>query len=91
VRLACPAGEPLCAGTLTVTTAKRLRGRRVKLGSARFRLAGGATRRVAVKLSRPKRRLVRRLGRVRVKLAVSAQDEAGNRATTRRTVWLTAT
>jgi hypothetical protein len=66
------------------------RARRVKLGSARFRIAGGATRRIAVKLSRKHQRLVLRLRRVRVNLDVSALDQAGNRATTRRTVWLTA-
>jgi len=88
VRLACPAGEPRgCAGRLTITTVRRAR--RVKLGSARFRIAAGAKRRVTVKLSRSNRRLERRLGRVRVKLVVSALDQAGNRATTRRTVWLT--
>jgi Fungalysin metallopeptidase (M36) len=95
VQLACPAGEPgVCAGTLTITTARRVRAarraRRVKLGSARFRIAGGATREIAVKLSRSNQRLVRRLRRVRVNLDVSALDQAGNRATTRRAVWLTA-
>ncbi|HEX5780923.1 MAG TPA: M36 family metallopeptidase [Solirubrobacteraceae bacterium] len=85
VRLACPGG-PVCAGRVTLTTARRIRGARVRLGSARFTIAGGTTRRIAVKLSRPNRRLVRRLRRVRVNLEVSAAD----RATTRRTVWLTA-
>jgi hypothetical protein len=94
VQLACPAGEPVCTGTLTITTAGQVRAarraRRVKLGSARFRIAGGASRRVAVKLSRSNLWLVRRLRRVRVNLEVNARDLAGNRATTRRTVWLTA-
>jgi hypothetical protein len=95
VTLACPAGEPGdCAGTLTIKTAGRVRAarkaRRVKLGSARFTIAPGTSRRIAVKLSRSNRRLVRRLARVRVNLVVTARDQAGNRATTRRTVWLAA-
>jgi extracellular elastinolytic metalloproteinase len=91
VQLACPSGEPgACAGRVTITRAAARKARRIRLGSARFTIAAGERRRVAVRLSRTGRRLVRRHGRLRVRVVVTARDQAGNRATTGRTVWLTA-
>ncbi len=53
VRLACPRGRRACAGTVRLFTAARA----VRLGRTHFRLAGGTSRRVRIKLS--KQRLYR--------------------------------
>ncbi len=67
VRLRCPRARAACAGTVQLFTAARP----VRLGRTRFRLAGGRSRAVRVKLS--KKRL-RRLHRRSVRVVVRVTD-----------------
>jgi PKD domain len=96
VALTCPKREfsGPCAGRLTLKTLRKLerpgaaRAKRIKLGSARFRIRAGRTVKVQVRLSRANRRLVAALGRVRVSAAATVRDQAGNRGAARRAVQL---
>jgi hypothetical protein len=82
VRLSCPATEPSgCAGTLRLETAgmvRLARARKLTLGKAAFKMSGGSTVGVKVRLSKAKQRLVSRLGRLSVRAIVLARDSAGN-------------
>jgi hypothetical protein len=99
VRVACPASEARgCRAVVRLTSAARLRlraglvtvRRRVALGHAAVHLGGGHGRLVTVTVPRAERPLVVRLGRLRVRIAVTATDASGNRATTTRVVLLRA-
>ena len=85
VRLACEhSGPVVCAGTLRLATARRVRDpsrsggpRRVRLGARRFSIRAGRPALVRVRLSREGRRLVRRLGRVDVRATATGRDPQG--------------
>lgn len=84
VKLSCPASEPGgCTGTLTLVSDKAFASarKRVSLGTARFSIAAGKTAVVKVRLSRAGQRLLKRLGRVRARLTLTAADKAGNTST----------
>ncbi len=75
VRVKCGAAEPeRCRGMLRLYTGRR----KLKIGSARFRIAPGRTARVRVKLSRRGGRLLVRAGRLRVLAVARARDSSGN-------------
>jgi hypothetical protein len=78
--LACPSDETSCSGTVAVTA----KGKR--LGSAKFRIAGGKSKVVKVKLSP---RLVK-AGRIRLSVTLKAADAAGNAQTAVRKLALKA-
>jgi YD repeat-containing protein len=81
--VACPAGERLCLGRLSLRT----RGARSSaVGSREFRLAGGERAQIRVLLSRSARRAVKRRGRLAIRITLSVRDAAGNAATARRTL-----
>ena len=81
--VACPAGERLCTGRLSL----RSRGARsAAVGSRTFMLAGGDRAQVRVLLSRAARRSVKRRGRLSVRITASVRDAAGNAATAQRTL-----
>jgi hypothetical protein len=61
---------------VTLQTAAR---KRVRLGKARFRIAGRQTRTVTVRVSKPGRALIRRKGRLRVRVLVTGIDKTGNK------------
>jgi hypothetical protein len=94
IRLACPRNETSCRGTLTIETAQKLSGRDSRrllaqsfvLGKANFKLAGGESREIEVRLSKRGRDLVHDLGRLRARAVVKARDAAGNSKTTTRVV-----
>ena len=84
VKVTCPASEPGgCTGKLALVSDKAFASarKRVSLGTATFKIAGGKTAVVKVRLSRAGQRLLKRLGRVRARLTVTASDTAGNSAT----------
>jgi hypothetical protein len=64
--------------------------RLVPLGHAAARLAGGRSRTVVVVVPPAGRRLAARVHRLRVRIAVTAADAAGNRVTVTRVVALRA-
>ena len=84
VRVSCPRGERVCRVDL------RLRRRGAALAGKRFRVAGGTTRRVSLRLNRDARRRLVRSGLLRVVAVAAARDAAGNRATTRTRIRLQA-
>jgi hypothetical protein len=96
VRIRCPASEltGLCAGKLTLKTAKRVevgaRPRIVTLGKKRVRVTRGRAVFATVKLSRQGRRVVAKLENIRVRATIRARDRVGNVATTRRSFVLEA-
>jgi hypothetical protein len=89
VRVRCPRSERVCTGTLTL---RRARGKRAAtpggrgsrarvLGRAPFRVSGGRSRDVRVRLSARGRRVLRRVRRLRVTATAVVRDDAGNTAT----------
>jgi hypothetical protein len=80
-RVSCPAASPGdCTGRLTVRTANRVRLARVsvvlRLGSARYNLAPGATKTLEVKLPNGIKCLADRKGHLKV-LVVASTGRAG--------------
>ncbi|KKL09760.1 hypothetical protein LCGC14_2562640, partial [marine sediment metagenome] len=103
--LSCPSSEPGgCTGKVTLksrgkvrvstsglgTARKRARKRKVTLGSKSFRIAGGKSAVVKVRLSKKNRRLLRKLRRIRARATVKASDTAGNARTRAKNVTLKA-
>ncbi len=87
VKLACPASEasPPCSGKLALKTAKKVpfRGhrRRLALAKASFKVGAGETKKVRLKLAKPKARLVAHHRKARkVKAIARVHDAAGNHA-----------
>jgi uncharacterized repeat protein (TIGR01451 family) len=100
VRLTC-AGPRVCAGTITVTTAKpvkaskkarkKKRKRRIaKLGSKKFSIQGNRQKKVLVPLGKGKVKLLRKLKRVRAKAAIREIDLKGHPRVSTRTFMLRA-
>jgi hypothetical protein len=75
--VSCPRGERVCHVDL------RLRRRGATLAGKAFRVSGGQTRRVSLRLRRGARRQLLRSGSLRVVVLEMARDAAGNRAATR--------
>src|SRR4051812_6336718 len=74
VRLTCPAGSGGCSGRLTLrATAKP----RKKLGSARFTIAAGRGKRVAVRLNGAAMKRLGKRGRLKANAVAVARDGAG--------------
>jgi virginiamycin B lyase len=75
--LKCPLAETLgCHGSVALQTAARPR---LSLGRARFRIRGGQTRSVTVRVNKSGRALTRRKGRLRVRVLVTGIDKTGNK------------
>jgi hypothetical protein len=93
VALNC-SGSRDCAGTVILTTSKRVRyakrKRVVRLASRKFEIAAGRTRKVRVRISRRKMRLLRRLRRVSTDVTVRDRDRAGRARVGTRTILLRA-
>ena len=79
----CPATETRCAGVATVKAVGRRGKRRVRvaLGSFTLQVAGGETEVLAKRLSRKRLRAVRKLKKVRLRVALDVVDASGNRTT----------
>jgi hypothetical protein len=94
--LSCPSSEPGgCAGILVLETLDKVwtkgggrtrRKRRVKLGQSSFRIAGGKTALVKVRLGVSSQRLLRKLRKLRVVATIEARDQTGNARTTKVTL-----
>jgi Ca2+-binding RTX toxin-like protein len=92
IRLSAPAGASgNSTGSLTVRTAKAVRLGRLKavlqLGSARYRIAPGASRTIKVKVPKGTNRLAGRQGGLKVR-AVASTGRSGNLATSSRRLTL---
>jgi hypothetical protein len=78
--IACPAAEELCRGSVTLTARVAHRHHRAtgarRLGTTRFRIAGGDSRKVSVTLSKAARRFL--AGGGAATATVVARDEDGN-------------
>jgi len=89
VALTCPGDEVSgpCQGRLRLRTIRRFerpRGavaKRIRLGSKRFRIPAGRTRKVRIKLSKANRRLLTARRRLRVGATAAVHDQAGNSRT----------
>jgi hypothetical protein len=90
--LACPASEPGgCLGSLSLETVGGVRaGKKIKLGKGAFRIAGGRSAAVPLRLSKRNRSLIRKLRKVQVLVIVAARDQVGNATTTRKKLTLKA-
>jgi hypothetical protein len=84
LRVNCPRGERLCRIEL------RMRRGGSTLARKDFRVAGGETRRVSLRLRRGARRALVSSSPLRVIAVATARDAAGNRATTRTRIRLVA-
>lgn len=94
VRITCPASETRCAGKVTVfsiavRTAKlRALRREVRLAGGSYRLAGGATTTVTMRLTATGQRLLRSAKRFRARAYGVTRDAAGNVGTSSVTATL---
>jgi hypothetical protein len=83
VKVACPAGETVCEGTVSVKTLGAViagpgaRASVLLLASGRFRVAGGHVVSVRLRLSRRAAALLARKGKLRVRVLIVAHDPAG--------------
>lgn len=93
----CPATEKTCTGKVTLRTqgvfaaiAKKHRGRdkRRVLGSASYRLKGGETKKVRVKINKYGRALLRKHQDVKARATFETKDAAGNKTTTAQIITL---
>ena len=83
IRLGCPLTEPLgCRGRVRLVRVPRggarTKAARLRLGSAAFRIGGGQTRAVVVRLTPRARALLRARSALRVRAVARAVDAAGN-------------
>jgi PKD repeat protein len=83
VRVTCPATERSCSGALAL---RSLGARASALGGKSFRLGGGQSATLRIKLSQASQRLVKRSGTVRTLATARARDAAGNAGTSTRRV-----
>lgn len=96
VRVSCPGSQAGgCTGVLKLKTARkvgtRVGGRRkrvFKLGVRSFRVPGGRTGVVKVRVSRNAQAVLRRLRRVRIVATVTTREQTGKRRTDRRSLTL---
>ena len=93
IKVSCPASSAgNCTGSLAVRTANRVKLAGLKaalrLGSARYDIAAGASRTLKVKLAKGSRRLADDKGRLKV-LAVASTGPAGKIARSSRRLTLT--
>jgi hypothetical protein len=94
VKLTCPRGQSYCDGRLELqtllafATGAHHRRRPLTLGTRAFRLSGGHTRKLTVKLAAASLRKLRGSRSVDVVITARARDRAGRAATTRRRVVL---
>jgi Ca2+-binding RTX toxin-like protein len=71
VKLACPAVESVCGGTMTVKTVRRIAKRFIQLGRLNYRLRGGQTHVYRPKIAKGDRRPLKRARRVKVRTIVT--------------------
>jgi len=83
VRVACPAGETRCAGSVTLRTAGRVGGARRTLGKQAFRVPAGGRRTVRLRVSASLAQLLQRRASVPVAAVVVSRDAEGTTVTTR--------
>ena len=94
LKLACPAGETSCAGTVTLRTlgavpATAHAGKRVlTLAAGSFTVVGGKIAAVTLRLSARARALLARMHVLRVQAVIVAHDPAGATHTTQAVVTL---
>jgi hypothetical protein len=92
VRVSCPAGETSCAGTITLRSIGAAGARRriepLTIATGRFRVSGGHTVAVELRLSARARRLMRRRHKLRAKVTIAARDPKGASHTSVATVTL---
>jgi hypothetical protein len=74
VAVSCPAGSGGCTGKLVLTARAAPH---KKLGSASFKIAAGATKRVSVKLNAAARAQIKRNHKLKATAAANAADAAG--------------
>jgi invasion protein IalB len=76
--VACPAGERLCTGRVSLTSKGR------SAGARQFRLAGGQRSQVRILLTSSAKRTVRNRHRLTVRVTATTRDAAGNQGIARR-------
>jgi hypothetical protein len=81
-------GCPACSATLTITTRKRFKGKRVRVGLVRFTIGPSGATKLKVKLAKAGAKLFVRLRRVPVTLTLAVRNAAGATATANRKVTL---
>jgi hypothetical protein len=92
--VSCPAGEQSCSGTVTVTTLRPVTGarasiakkrkrkpKRANLGTTSYRLDGGQSKKVRVRINKRGRKLVLRRHNLPVKATFKTKDSSGNKST----------
>jgi hypothetical protein len=75
-------GCAACSGTLVIDSAKKFKGKRVRIARVRFAIGPSGTAKLKVKLSRAGAKLLKRLRRVPVVLTLTVGDATGATAST---------
>jgi hypothetical protein len=91
--VSCPASEPGgCLGSLSLETVLQVRAgkKKVKLGKGSFRVAGGKSAAVKLRLSKKNRSLVKKLRKIKVLVIIDARDQVGNAKTSSKKLVLKA-
>jgi hypothetical protein len=90
--VSCPVGESVCSGRVRLDLLAGGKSARAaakaSLGTATYRLKGGETKQVRVKLNQRGKRLLKKRKKLRVKATFRTRDGAGNVATTSQIVTL---
>jgi hypothetical protein len=89
LKVTCPAGTAgSCAGTIRLQTAKRVRGKLIRVGTAKFSVQPGQTTNVGIKLTSAGKGLLRTTNKAATIAEIKARDEVGTAKTTRAKVTL---
>jgi hypothetical protein len=84
--ISCPANEAFCQGAVSLTIPPSLAkgsaaaAKRVKIGSKAFRIAGGKTKKVKVKVNKKGRKVLKRRKKLRVTATFESTDKDGNKS-----------
>jgi len=91
--LGCPADEQECSGNAVLETAKAVNTsakKKLKLGSKSFKVAGGKTLKLKIKLNRKARALLKKSGKIKARAILTVKDAAGNSKVTKKRVTIKA-
>jgi hypothetical protein len=87
VKIACPAGETSCEGTVTVQTAGAVvasaKAHVLTMATGTFKVAGGKVATIKLHLSRKARSLLARKHTLRVRVTIASHDPSGSSHTSR--------
>jgi Tol biopolymer transport system component len=89
ISVSCPAGGPTCTASLVATSnvpSSLAKAKRLTIGKAKFTIAAGKKIKLTFKLKSKAARALRKLGRLKAKVVVTARAGTGSPVTIRKTI-----